>query len=193
MNRRLTPAEVHDVAPGSVVRLEDGTIACRHWGGEHGVVFGDERTFPWSSLNCSAVVLWAPGDENRPEAGARVVSFCNDSDNHQTGCDCARNDRKRMQDAVVARANTVIAHELVVDVMAELRGNLGVADQGLPAYGISKVAHYTAMVAIAQTLGIDPDLLRLTNEQANSELLRIAAEAVALGIPVMQIDLRGDE
>lgn len=58
-------------------------------------------------------------------------------------------------------------HELVVAVMAELRENLGVSDTGLPAYGIRKVAYYAASVARAQALGFDPNLLRITDSEAN--------------------------
>ena len=85
-------------------------------------------------------------------------------------------------------ANRAIEHELVEDVIAELLDNLGIADGGLPAYGIRKVARYAAMVARAQALGFDPNLLRLSNSEATSEQLRIAAEAVRLGIPTHMIE-----
>ena len=84
----------------------------------------------------------------------------------------------------VKAADTTLAHPLVAEVMAELRGNLGVSDKGLPAYGIAKVAHYAAQVARAQALGFDPNLLRLSNEEADSQQLLLAAEATLRGIPV---------
>ena len=80
-------------------------------------------------------------------------------------------------------ADRAVGHELVEGVVAELLDNLGIADGGLPAYGIRKVAHYAAMVARAQALGFDPNLLRLSSKEATSEQLRVAAEAVRLGIP----------
>lgn len=46
------------VAVGTVVRAADGTIAARY-DQERGVVFGDERPFPWSALRAPAVVLWS--------------------------------------------------------------------------------------------------------------------------------------
>lgn len=66
--------------------------------------------------------------------------------------------------------------------------NINVADTGLPAYGIRKVAHYAAMVARADALGFDPNLLRMTKAEATSHQLDLAARAVALGIPVHMIE-----
>lgn len=45
------------VPAGTVVHAADGTIACRY-DETRGVVFGDERSFPWRVLNAPAVVLW---------------------------------------------------------------------------------------------------------------------------------------
>lgn len=85
-------------------------------------------------------------------------------------------------------ADLTVAHPIVERVMAELRSNLGMSGDGLPAYGIAKVAHYAAQVARAQALGFDPDLLRMTAEDATSEQLRLAANAALLGIPVHMLD-----
>lgn len=85
-------------------------------------------------------------------------------------------------------ADRTIEHPIVERVMAELRANLGAGDKGLPAYGIAKVAHVAAQVARAQALGFDPDLLRMTDGEARSEQLRVAAEATILGVPVHLID-----
>ena len=89
------------------------------------------------------------------------------------------------------KANEAVEHPLVEGIMAELRDNLGVTDTGLPAYGIRKVALYAAQVARAQALGFDPELLRLTPDEANSAQLQLAAEATLLGIPVHMIDPSG--
>ena len=97
------------------------------------------------------------------------------------------------RDRLVAEADKALEHQLVRDVMAELRENLGVSDTGLPAYGIAKVAHYAAVVARAQAFGFDPDLLRLSNEEATSEQMRLAAELVLKGVPVHMIEVDGDE
>ena len=85
-------------------------------------------------------------------------------------------------------ADRTIEHPLMRAVMAELRANLGVSDNSLPAYGIAKVAHYAAQVARAQALGFDPDLLRMSADEAHSEQLRLAAEATVLGIPVHMLN-----
>lgn len=79
-------------------------------------------------------------------------------------------------------------HELVVDVIAELLDNLNVSRDSLPAYGVRKVARYTAAVARAQALGFEPNLLRMTSDEARSHQLELAAEAALLGIPVHLID-----
>lgn len=61
--RRLTTdAEVAAVSTGTVVRAADGTIAAR-FDVERGVVFGDDRPFPWRVLKAPALVLWAASDE----------------------------------------------------------------------------------------------------------------------------------
>ena len=57
-----TDAELNDVPPGIVVRAKDGTIAARY-DRVHGVVFGDDRPFPWSVLRAPATVLYEPGQE----------------------------------------------------------------------------------------------------------------------------------
>ena len=94
--------------------------------------------------------------------------------------------------ALVAKiADGVIAHALVEGVMAELRGNLGVSDDGLPAYGIAKVAHHAAQVALATAWGVNPDALKMTTGEAASEQWRMAAEAVLNGVPTHVIE--GDE
>ena len=55
-----TPAEDLDRVPArSIVRSDAGTIACR-FDGRNGVVFGDDRPFPWHNLALPAVVLWHP-------------------------------------------------------------------------------------------------------------------------------------
>ena len=85
-------------------------------------------------------------------------------------------------------ANQSIKHELVENVIEEFMDNINIADSGLPAYGIRKVAHYAAMVARADALGFDPNLLRMSDGEASSLQLKLAATAVALGIPVNMLD-----
>ncbi len=84
---------------------------------------------------------------------------------------------------IADRAATVIAHDLVQDVCREQADNFRIPYSGLHQYGLEKIAIYAATVAIAQSLGINPDLLRLTPEEANAELMRAAAEAVGQGVP----------
>lgn len=46
-----------NVPAGTVVRAADGSIAARY-DVERGVVFGDDRPFPWSVLRAPATILW---------------------------------------------------------------------------------------------------------------------------------------
>ena len=56
-----TVQALKDLPVGVVVRSAAGTIACR--ADEcNGVVFGDERPFPWTSLMLPARVIWRPHD-----------------------------------------------------------------------------------------------------------------------------------
>lgn len=57
----ITTAEELDAVPiGAIVRSELGTIACRY-DKTRGVVFGDERPFPWQALARPAELIWTPG------------------------------------------------------------------------------------------------------------------------------------
>lgn len=60
--RRIgTAAELLAVPQGTVVRSLSGTIAARFDTGR-GVVFGDDRPFPWRALSLPGTVLFAPTD-----------------------------------------------------------------------------------------------------------------------------------
>lgn len=73
------------VPAGTVVRAVDGTIACRY-DETRGVVFGDERPFPWTVLRAPAVVLW-PVDRVVPLPPAVSTRFHNrDGDGICTKC-----------------------------------------------------------------------------------------------------------
>lgn len=50
---------VADVPDRAIVLSAAGTIACRFDYGT-GVVFGDDRPFPWGSLQLPGTVLWEP-------------------------------------------------------------------------------------------------------------------------------------
>lgn len=81
-------------------------------------------------------------------------------------------------------------HPMVERVMQEYADNMGFdAKVGLPAYGMMKVAMYAAQVARAQALGFDPELLRLSSDEANSAQLDLAAEAVMRGVPVFMVEI----
>lgn len=85
-------------------------------------------------------------------------------------------------------AEKVLDSPFVQDVMAEFADNMHFELKGLPRYGLMKVVCYAAQVARAQALGFDPELLRATPAESNSRLLKVAAQAVMLGVPVHMIE-----
>lgn len=82
------------------------------------------------------------------------------------------------------KCDAAVEHNLVENVIEEFMGNIGLADTGLPAYGIRKVAMYAAQVARAQALGFDPELLRMNHTEATEVQMKLAAHATRSGIPV---------
>lgn len=60
----VSTGEARDALPaGVIVRSAQGSVACRHHSGM-GVVFGDERPFPWDSLALPLTVLYTPEDSH---------------------------------------------------------------------------------------------------------------------------------
>lgn len=62
-----TEAERDELPAGVIVLSADGTIACRHHSGV-GVVFGDERPFPWEVLALPLTLIPIPADS--PTSGS---------------------------------------------------------------------------------------------------------------------------
>lgn len=88
-------------------------------------------------------------------------------------------------------AEKALGTKLVKDVIAEQLDNLGRTGDALAEYGLAKIAMYAASVARAQALGFDPELLRLSADEANEALLAKARLAVELGKPVWLLDEAG--
>ena len=57
-----TLEQLDALPPETIVKTEGGTVACRFYDREHGVVFCDDRPFKWSALatELPAIVLWSP-------------------------------------------------------------------------------------------------------------------------------------
>lgn len=93
------------------------------------------------------------------------------------------------KDEFADKAGAALDHELVTNVREEFEFNMSNCGvdiaEGLPAYGLEKVMRTVAIVASARALGIDPDALRLTREEANAEIL---ARAAAFGDRAIFID-----
>lgn len=84
-------------------------------------------------------------------------------------------------------AEKACEHELVQNVLTEFARNMGFERDGLPEYGLTKIVATVAQVARAQALGFDPDLLRLSADEADAELLALARKAVECGKPTWVI------
>lgn len=84
-------------------------------------------------------------------------------------------------------SETATEHELVMNAVANIAQNLGILKGSLPWLALLKIANVAAQVARAEALGFDPDLLRLTEDEANDEATRRAAELVLAGVPVRVI------
>jgi hypothetical protein len=69
--RTLTQKDLDDAPVGTVVRAADGTIAARY-DRQRGVVFGDDRPFPWKVLQAPAVTLW-PRDDRQDRSAAHAA------------------------------------------------------------------------------------------------------------------------
>lgn len=79
-------------------------------------------------------------------------------------------------------------NEMVQNCLTEFAGNMGFKREGLPEYGLSKIVSYVSQVARAEALGFDPMLLRLSPQEADESLLRLAEIAAETGKPVWVID-----
>lgn len=93
------------------------------------------------------------------------------------------------------KATEALNHELVTTVKSEFVFNMEpLADlsQGLPAYGLEKVMRTVAIVSAAYALGIDPDSLRLTKEEADEAVIAKARAFVQAGVPTLVIGVPPD-
>lgn len=82
-------------------------------------------------------------------------------------------------------------HPLIEDALTEFAGNLGFERKGLPEYGLRKIVATVAIVVRARTLGFDPDLLRLTPEEASEHMLAQARAMVAAAGPTLHVNPDG--
>ena len=89
--------------------------------------------------------------------------------------------------AFANEAERALAHPLVRDVIEEFADNMGFDLEGLPKYGMMKVAMYAATVARAQALGIDPNDLRHTPEEGDAAMARKMRAAVDAGVPTVAV------
>lgn len=91
--------------------------------------------------------------------------------------------------AIQADAGEAVEHPYVARVMAEFAMNMGFRLDGLPEYGMKKVAAYAAIVGACIARGVDPKVLESTPESGLAEAIALV-EALA-GKPVFVVV--GDE
>jgi hypothetical protein len=83
-----------------------------------------------------------------------------------------------------------IVKETVDEYVDNMKHNYGVdLSKGLPYVGLSKVRMAVALVARAQALGMDPDLLRLSNDEANADIIAMARRFHEAGKPVFIVEV----
>lgn len=87
-------------------------------------------------------------------------------------------------------AEKALETKLVEDAIQTLMDNLH-TESPLIRAGIGLVASTAAQVARAQALGFDPELLRLSSEEANAEVMAVAERAALAGTPVWVTDVPG--
>jgi len=73
-------------------------------------------------------------------------------------------------------------------VVREFAENMGFEYAGLPRYGLVKIVAYTAHVVLARARGFDPELLRLTNDEVNAQMLTIMDALAKADVPVIVPD-----
>lgn len=80
--------------------------------------------------------------------------------------------RELIRKAAEKNGNLTLRDELIEHVQEELADNLGVSQDGLPWYGIGKVAMYSAQVSAAIARGINPAVLRYSGVVTDEEVGR---------------------
>lgn len=88
-------------------------------------------------------------------------------------------------------AEHALDHPVVRDVMDEYLGNMQARGSALARYGLVKCMSYVAQVARAEALGIDPDTLRTTPEEAAGHMSALADAARRAGKPVIVVASEG--
>ncbi len=88
---------------------------------------------------------------------------------------------------VANEAEQAVLHDLSQETIDELLDNLGTDRNGLPYYGILKVCGIVAQVARAQAIGIDPDTLRMTDEESGAALRNRMQAFMDAGLPVVGV------
>lgn len=84
-------------------------------------------------------------------------------------------------------AEKAYLHPIAQDVIDEFLGNIGRSD-AIVRYGIGKVCGYVAQIARAQALGLDPEVLRLSDEEAVEHMARVMQIALDAGKPVIVVE-----
>ena len=88
-------------------------------------------------------------------------------------------------------AEKILLDQTVQNVLSEFADNMGFKREGLPEYGLLKVVSYAAQIARAQALGFDPELLRLSPNEAALRELELDKVAAETGKPVYLIVREG--
>lgn len=99
-----------------------------------------------------------------------------------------RDEKKALANA----ADGSIKHPFVQEIMDEFALNMGFRREGLPAYGLNKVARYAAIVARCEALGIDPEAMAMDDGEEAEFARMVIDAAVDAGKPVFVVVANGE-
>lgn len=94
------------------------------------------------------------------------------------------------KDEFAEEAVKALDHPLVTGNVEEFTFNMARfvdLSSGLPKYGLNKLMRYVAIVTRAQTMGIDPDALRLSRDEADDVILAKLEAFRRAGAPSMVV------
>ena len=78
-------------------------------------------------------------------------------------------------------------HEMIEDVLSEFASNMGFERKGLPEYGLSKIVMYVSQIVLARARGIEPEMLRMDDDEFSEHQRRLLEIVLAADKPAFII------
>ena len=92
---------------------------------------------------------------------------------------------------LASAAYASIQHPVVRGAMEEFALNMRFELRGLPEYGLEKVTQYAAIAARCEALGIDPDAMRMDDDEVAEHRAKLARAFLDDGKPVVVVETGG--